>query len=143
MEATEQERRDVLRSLSARDHVLLKADFEADQEYGADGAAVHTVADVDTATAFSSKIKGSETTALALDIDLPAVLLPSSTPGHSHLYIDHEMTWDDYAEVLTVLGSVGILEPGYVAASLARKATLLRLPWVTKSNTPTDTKDEL
>ena len=33
-----------------------------------------------------------------LDIDLPAALIPSSTPGHYHLYIDKPMEWDRYEE---------------------------------------------
>jgi len=28
-----------------------------------------------------------------IDLDVPAMLVPSSTPGHSHLYIDIEVPW--------------------------------------------------
>lgn len=67
-----------------------------------------------------------------LDIDMPIAVVPSSTPGHYHLFIDKEMSWNDYSRLLGVLAEVGILEPGYVGASLARKATMVRLPWVKK-----------
>lgn len=67
-----------------------------------------------------------------LDLDFPAQLIPSTTPGHYHLYLDRAMAWDDYVHLLTVLGEVGILEPGYVKASIARGHTCLRLPWVRK-----------
>lgn len=67
-----------------------------------------------------------------LDLDCPAALIPSSTPGHWHLYIARQLTWRDYAKLLTVLGEVGILEPGFVNASLKRKQTFLRMPWVRK-----------
>lgn len=69
---------------------------------------------------------------VVLDIDMPAKLIPSSTPGHFHLYIDHEMEEGAYMELLVALGKAGILEEGYVRASQARKLTAVRLPWVKK-----------
>ena len=67
-----------------------------------------------------------------LDLDIPAVLLPSSTEGHFHLYIDKEMSWKSYKKLLTVLAEVGIIEEGYLRASVARKYTAVRLPWIKK-----------
>lgn len=67
-----------------------------------------------------------------LDLDVPATLVPSSTPGHSHLYIKKAMTWTQYEDLLLALGDAGILEPGYVRASIARGATMLRTPWTKK-----------
>lgn len=67
-----------------------------------------------------------------LDLDMPAMLLKSSTYGHYHLYIDKPMTWENYEKLLDVLGEVGILEPGYVAVSKRRKRTQLRTPWTKK-----------
>lgn len=73
---------------------------------------------------------------VVLDIDMPAQLVPSSTPGHFHLYIDHEMDWLDYRVLLLALGVAGILEEGYVGASIARGHTALRLPWIKKEVVP-------
>lgn len=67
-----------------------------------------------------------------LDLDVPAHLYPSSTPGHSHLYIEVPLTWDQYAPLLEMLAQLGIVEPGFVKVSKKRKATMLRLPWVKK-----------
>lgn len=67
-----------------------------------------------------------------LDIDFPVVALESSTPGHSHLFIDKELTWDEYVKVLNVLAEVGIIEQGFVNASMSRKHTAVRLPWIKK-----------
>lgn len=67
-----------------------------------------------------------------LDIDIPARYVPSSTEGHGHLYIDKALTWEQYEKLLTVLGEVGILEPGYVGAAIRRKATFVRPEWVKK-----------
>ena len=72
------------------------------------------------------------THAPAIDLDVPAFLVPSSTPGHSHLYIDVEMSWWKYRVLLWVLKFTGIIEPGYYRASIHRKASFLRRPGVMK-----------
>lgn len=69
---------------------------------------------------------------VVVDIDMPARLVPSSTPGHFHLYIDHEMTWRQYVQLLDALVEAGIVEPGYVKAAERRGFTAVRLPWITK-----------
>lgn len=64
-----------------------------------------------------------------LDIDFEARLLPSKTEGHFHLYLDGiELGWDDYKKLLIVLAEVGILEEGYVNASIERGMTRVRTP---------------
>jgi hypothetical protein len=67
-----------------------------------------------------------------LDIDFGAQLIPSSTPGHFHLYFEKAMTWDNYCGLLKALGDVGILEAGYVKASLRRGYSSVRKPGVYK-----------
>ena len=67
-----------------------------------------------------------------LDLDMPAKLIPSSTPGHFHLFIDHPMKWETYEKLLEALAAAGVLEDGYVRASIARKHTAVRLPWIRK-----------
>jgi hypothetical protein len=69
-----------------------------------------------------------------LDIDMPVTVLPSSTPGHYHLFIDKELTWDSYVQLLSVMSAIGILEDGFVSASLARGHTAVRLPWIKKES---------
>lgn len=64
-----------------------------------------------------------------LDLDFACRLLPSKTEGHYHLYLDGiDLEWDEYVEVLTVLAKVGILEQGYVNASVERGMTRVRTP---------------
>lgn len=67
-----------------------------------------------------------------LDIDMPVYVIPSSTEGHHHLYIDKEMTWSQYEKLLTVLADVGIIERGYASACKSRKHSAVRLPWIKK-----------
>jgi hypothetical protein len=62
----------------------------------------------------------------ALDIDMPARLVPSRTPGHFHLFIDKPMKWWRYRILLRVLAWAGIIEKGYYRASRDRKMTMLR-----------------
>lgn len=70
---------------------------------------------------------------LLLDLDVPAVLIPSSTPGHSHLYVDVPMCWESLKRVLEALALAGVIEGGYAEASIAREHTTVRLPWIHKT----------
>ena len=67
-----------------------------------------------------------------LDIDFGAHLVGSSTAGHFHLYLDRSMPWRKYRRLLKALGRAGILEPGYVKASLRRGHSAVRRPGVRK-----------
>jgi hypothetical protein len=73
---------------------------------------------------------------LMLDLDVPAMLVPSSTPGHSHLYIDVPMDWDRVVDIMDALVAAGVVEEGYANASKKRRCTALRLPGKTKQDTP-------
>lgn len=76
-----------------------------------------------------------------LDIDIPAALVPSSTPGHFHLYLDHGMPDADYWELCDALAKAGILQPGYVSACKSRGYTSVRLPWVKKAAAETSPEE--
>jgi len=71
-----------------------------------------------------------------IDLDLPAHLVPSSTPGHFHLYVDAAVDWDRYLVLLDALCSAGLVEPGFVASARRRGFSLLRLPGVRKPSMP-------
>lgn len=96
--------------------------------------------DPDKATVLTSEVASEESWLKpsgmhkpVLDIDLPVKVIDSSTPGHHHLLIDKEMTWDQYKKLLDVLAEVGIIEKGYSRVSQgSRKHTAVRLPWVKK-----------
>lgn len=70
--------------------------------------------------------------AVLLDLDVPAYLVPSTTPGHSHLYIDVDCREEDYFAFLDAAAKIGVIESGYAKASKKKGATYLRLPWVKK-----------
>ena len=97
--------------------------------------------DVNEANLISSLVQGMEPGKDAehypvLDLDFPAHLVPSSTEGHCHLYIDARLTDEQMWRLCDVLADVGILEPGYVGACKSRGYTSVRLPWVKKSEVP-------
>lgn len=119
-----------LDALSQHSHVLHLIDFDAD--YAKD---MYGPAELSEATAFSSEIasgKHGGKHTVAIDLDVPARLVSSTTPGHSHLYIDVPMTWPTYLSLLHALAEAGVIEDGYYGASERRGFTSLRLPWVKK-----------
>jgi len=67
-----------------------------------------------------------------IDIDVPIHSVPSTTPGHYHLYIDKQLTWQKYRFLLWALMQCGLVERGYYQASVKREMTVCRLPWVKK-----------
>jgi hypothetical protein len=66
-----------------------------------------------------------------LDLDVPCELV-RSTNGNAHLFIDVDVPWSAYLDLLHALANCGIIEPGYLGASEARGFTAVRLPWVPK-----------
>jgi hypothetical protein len=66
----------------------------------------------------------------AIDIDLPCKLYPSRTPGHFHLYIDKEMTWEQYEKILEALTDARVVQRGYYEASKKHRQSFLRAPGI-------------
>jgi hypothetical protein len=77
---------------------------------------------------------------LMVDLDVQAYLVPSTTPGHSHLYVHTEngVPWRDLVQLLKAMAACGIVESGYASASIERRSTTLRLPWIKKEPIPED-----
>lgn len=64
-----------------------------------------------------------------LDIDFPARLVPSSTDGHFHLYLDGVLIpHDKYMYLLAALASCGVISDGYLKYSTERGYTAVRMP---------------
>lgn len=93
------------------------------------GEAVREPKDADVIT---SEIIGSSLHAPVIDLDLPVALVPSSTLGHYHLYIDKPMTYRQMMKLLKVMRDVGIVEDGYYRATKKRGRASVRLPWIKK-----------
>lgn len=71
---------------------------------------------------------------IILDIDYEAQLVPSSTPGHYHLFLDKVMPWPTYEKLLKALAEAGIIQWGFYEGAVKRKATSVRLPWIKKGD---------
>ncbi len=82
---------------------------------------------------------------VVLDIDHPVHVVESSTPGHHHLIIEVPGGIPDeaYWKLVEALGLAGVVEPGYVNASITRGRTDVRLPWVSKADTPPRSPEEV
>lgn len=71
---------------------------------------------------------------VALDIDVPARLIPSTTEGNHHLLIavDGGIPERSYFKLLDALVDCGVIEEGYAEACKNTGFTTLRLPWIKK-----------
>jgi hypothetical protein len=88
--------------------------------------------EVALANLVSSKVKRSHSHRPIIDIDFPAALVPSSTPGHSHLYLDKKMSEKDFAALVEVMHRVGIIADGNLNQWDRHCALFVRTPWVKK-----------
>ena len=131
--------------------VLRKVDFVAKKKLSDEGHAYNcydepVVADVSEANVITSVVEAQQPEFLydeeqefvgsacqhapVLDLDIPCILLDSTTPGHHHLIIDHPMDWGQYLNLMAAMVHAGILEQGYFEATKARGYSSIRLPWV-------------
>lgn len=116
---------------STLQHKLMRSTEPLDgREYGSPQDLVG--AETLTANLVSSALEGNHWHAPVLDIDFPVSVVPSSTPGHFHLYIDAPMGWEVYRTLLEALRDAGILQWGFVENSIIQKQSSLRVPWVRK-----------
>ncbi|WGM21837.1 hypothetical protein QEH68_06595 [Paenarthrobacter sp. OM7] len=110
-------------------HLASEGDYDADTEF------VDEPDDAEVVLSLTGQ-KIGDTVPLhrpVFDVDFPVSAIPSSTPGHFHLYLDKELTWLQYRRLLEALNFAGIIEGGYLQASVARGFTSVRMPSVKKA----------
>lgn len=61
-----------------------------------------------------------------IDLDYPCRLFPSRTPGHFHLYLEKEVTWERYEPILKAMADAGLIEQGFYKSAALRQQTYLR-----------------
>lgn len=89
----------------------------------------------ESATLISSLLEGDENHhAPVLDFDFPCRLVPSTTPGHFHFYIDTAVTWKHYKRMLVALSDVGLIQQGFADNSIARQQTMVIREGLTKED---------
>ena len=70
---------------------------------------------------------------VVIDVDHPAHLVDSSTPGHHHLYVEiPPVSFDAYRKWLEASAEIGLVSHGYVNACINRMHSDVRLPWIRK-----------
>jgi hypothetical protein len=89
------------------------------------------VVEPEDANLVSSRLKNNMHSPV-IDLDIPHALVPSTQPGHSHLYLGVEIPWWRYLILLAAMRQAGIIERGFFWWSLRRRATFVRLPWIKK-----------
>ncbi len=72
-----------------------------------------------------------------LDMDFPHRIIPSSTPGHTHLYIDIPMSNWKWFWLMVGLWQAGVIELGFFVWSLRRKGNFVRTPYSRKTGEET------
>lgn len=71
----------------------------------------------------------------AFQLTVPAMLVPSSTEGHFHLYLETEMDWGDYLGLMRCMVDAGLLEKDWVDMNERRRMAMLRKPEFKKAPT--------
>ena len=94
--------------------------------------------DITKANLISSKVKGKKAHKPIFDLDSPAALIPSSTPGHFHLYLDKELSEEQMGMLVNTLWQVGLIAEGNLNQWDRFRGQFLRLPWVKKKVDSTD-----
>lgn len=67
-----------------------------------------------------------------IDLDVSCYLVPSTTVGHQHLYIQKEVEEEAYFDLLDALAACGIISEGYAHFCRERGQSFVRVPWVKK-----------
>jgi hypothetical protein len=80
-------------------------------------------------------IGGEEYHIPMIDLDIDSARTESSTPGHSHLWLDKPLTKQQYQKLLNVLHELGIIQTGILNQFDRDGQTCLRVPWVKKGDT--------
>lgn len=85
------------------------------------------------ATLVSSKLPNGNHMPV-IDLDLPCTLVPSSTPGHFHLYVNQEMSFGQFLNMLQMMTDAGVVQPGFNRFTRERGQAFVRYPGVTRDN---------
>jgi hypothetical protein len=81
---------------------------------------------------YDAAARGHTQAGFGVVLSVPVDLRPSSTPGHSHLYLGVELAWRDYKRLLRALRDCGVIQAGFYRWSMTVRQTFLRPPGVIK-----------
>ena len=72
-----------------------------------------------------------------IDMDFPHRIIASSTPGHSHLYIDIPMSNWKWFWLMWGLYQAGVIEMGFFVWSIRRRGNFVRTAYTRKTSAET------
>lgn len=75
-----------------------------------------------------SSLTDSGMHAPVIDLDFACSLIESATPGHYHLYLDKEISWKDYKDVLKAMQKAGLVNKGWANEAISQERSCVRLP---------------
>ena len=67
---------------------------------------------------------------LQMVLNCQAILFPSETAGHFHLYLEIKLSWSQYEAFLAALFRAGVIEQDFYEMSLRNRMTTVTLPWI-------------
>lgn len=120
-----------------KDHMLTTIDPADARNYDSQAQNLIPFDHLGTAHAVTSVLNDHDIHRPVLDIDFPVHVIPSSTPGHFHLYLDKTYSSDNYFALLQDLAKHRIIEKGFANSSAARGFSAVRLPWISKDEPKT------
>jgi hypothetical protein len=119
------------------DRQFLHVDFGADHESSFGDFSADPSRGVEPSIESMANCVGSRTRRgkhrPVLDIDFAARLVPSSTEGHWHLYLDGiELTDRQYEQLVGTLAAIGVVQQGIHNQLHREGQTIVRLPHIRK-----------
>jgi hypothetical protein len=84
----------------------------------------------------SSELESKPADGVVITLNVPVELVPSSTAGHFHLYIDREITWANYRWLLLAMRDAGLIGQDFCTMCLGSLQSFVRKPNVTKQAAP-------
>lgn len=89
---------------------------------------IHARLSTDTARRHMRSRRINDRRLVTLAFHVPLRLTPSRTPGHYHLFIEREITWDEYLPVLTALEDARLIDHQLFTSYLVEETSFVRLP---------------
>lgn len=117
--------------------MYLQRDIDDYDEHGRTHRSTPRQMPLERANLVSSEVESGKHMPV-IDFDFPARIIPSSTEGHGHLYIDQELTWEQYLALLEGFHKAGLIQDGWLTNAMSDKRTYVRLPHVSKRTNKTE-----
>jgi hypothetical protein len=121
---------DTLYAVATGRKMFLQNDLDTYEKHNVMGVAQSGVT-IDEANLVSSEVRPGVHMPV-IDCDYGIQAIASTTLGHYHLYIDRELTWEQYRALLHGFKAAGLIEEAWYHTALKDKRSYVRLPHIKK-----------